>query len=60
MATFNYAKKLGKNIDESKDLLEDINNSLNFYKEKFKFLYDELKYFLKDIQEEINTKRECC
>lgn len=36
-----------------KFLLEDINNDSNFYKEKFKFSYDELKYFLKDIQEEI-------
>ena len=55
MAAYNYAKRLGKNIDE-KNLLEDINNDSNFYKEKFKFSYDELKYFLKDIQEEIINK----
>lgn len=52
-AAYNYAKKLGKNINESENLLEDINNNGNFYKEKFKFSYEELKYFLKDIQEEI-------
>ena len=52
LAAYNYAKSLGKNIDK-KILLEDINNDSNFYKEKFKFSYDELKYFLKDIQEEI-------
>ena len=49
IAAFNYAKKLGKDIDKSEDLLEDINNNGNFYKEKFKFSYDELKYFLKCI-----------
>lgn len=53
IAAFNYAKKLGKDLDESEDLLEDINNNGNFYREKFKFSYDELKFFLKDIQEEI-------
>lgn len=55
-AAYNYAKKLRKNINESEDLLEDINNNGNFYKEKFKFSYDELKYFLKNIQEEIINK----
>ena len=52
LVAYNYAKSLGKIIDE-KNLQEDINNNSNFYKEKFKFSYDELKYFLKDIQEEI-------
>ena len=51
-AAYNYAKTLGKDIDE-KNLLEDINNNANFYKEKFKFSYEELKYFLKYIQEDI-------
>ena len=51
-AAYNYAKTLGKNIDE-KNLLENINNNANFYKEKFKFNYEELKYFLKYIQEDI-------
>lgn len=49
-AAFNYATELGKSIDESEDQLED---NANYYKERYKFSYDELKYFLKDIQEEI-------
>ena len=52
LAAYNYAKSLGKNINE-KSLSEDINNNASFYKEKFKFSYKELKYFLKDIQEDI-------
>lgn len=52
-AAYNYAKKLGKNINEHCNFQEDINNNGNFYMEKFNFNYDELKYFLKDIQEQI-------
>lgn len=55
LAAYNYAKKLGKNINK-KILLEDINNDSNFYKEEFKFSYNELKYFLKDIQEDIISR----
>lgn len=56
IAAYNYAKSLGKNIDKSKSIFEDINNDGNFYKEKFGFSYEELKYFLKNIQEEIINK----
>ena len=51
-AAYNYAIKLGKKIDSSV-ISEDINNNGSFYKEKFKFSYDELRYFLKDIMEKI-------
>lgn len=56
-AAYNYAIKLGKEIDYSV-ILEDINNNGSFYKEKFKFSYDELKYFLKYIMEEIISRAE--
>lgn len=56
IAAYNYAKKLGKDINDSENLLEAINNNAEFYKRKFKFNYDELKYFLKNIQEEITSK----
>lgn len=51
-AAYNYAIKLGKEIDSSV-ISEDINNNGSFYKQKFKFSYDELKYFLKEIMEKI-------
>lgn len=54
-AAYNYAIKLGKKIDSSV-ISEDINNNGSFYKEKFKFSYEELKFFLKNIQEEIINK----
>ena len=56
-AAYNYAIKLGKEIDTSV-IKEDINNNGSFYKENFKFSYDELKYFLKEIMEEIVNKAE--
>lgn len=56
-AAYNYAIKLGKGIDSSV-ISEDINNNGSFYKEKFKFSYDELKYFLKEIMEEIINRAE--
>lgn len=52
---YNYAIKLGKKIDSSV-ISEDINNNGSFYKEKFKFSYEKLKFFLKNIQEEIINK----
>lgn len=51
-AAYKYATKLEKQIDSS-IISEDINNNGSFYIEKFKFTYEELKYFLKDIMEEI-------
>lgn len=53
IAAYNYAKKLGKNIKYDNNLIEDIKNNGDTYKEFFKFSYDELRYFLKNIQEEI-------
>ena len=47
-----YAKKLGKNIKEEAEYIEDKNNG-NIYQEKYGFTYEELKYFLKEIQENI-------
>lgn len=55
-AAFEYAKKLGKNIKDASNPLEDIQNNGDTYKKKFQFSYDELKYFLKNIQEEITNK----
>ena len=56
-AAYNYAIKLGKEIDSSV-VSEDINNNGSFYKQNFKFSYEELKYFLKEIMEEIVNKAE--
>lgn len=56
-AAYNYAIKLGKKVSSS-IIAEDINNNGSFYKEKFKFSYEELKYFLKNIMEEIVDKAE--
>ena len=61
-AAYEYAIKLGKNIDNYKNIdnaensFEDIKNNGDTYKKKFQFTYDELKYFLKNIQEEIINK----
>ena len=54
-AAKDYAKKLGNKIEEITDL-EDKNNNGNKWQEVFHFNYQELKYFLKDIQEEITNK----
>jgi len=56
-AAYNYAIKLGKPIDTS-IIKEDINNNGSFYKQNFKFSYNELKYFLKEIMEKIVNKAE--
>ena len=50
-----YARSLGKNIKVDKSF-EDKNNNGNKWQEMFQFNYDELKYFLKDIQESITNK----
>ena len=50
-----YAKSLGKDIKVDKNF-EDKNNNGNKWQEMFQFNYDELKYFLKDIQESITNK----
>lgn len=55
-AAYEYAVKLGKNINDNKSYLEDINNNGNIYVKKFEFTYEELRYFLRDIQEEITNK----
>ncbi len=54
-AAYEYAIKLGKNIDNEENNLEDIKNNGDLYKKKFEFNYEELKYFLKNIQEEITN-----
>ena len=50
-----YARSLGKDIKVDKNF-EDKNNNGNKWQEMFQFNYDELKYFLKDIQESITNK----
>lgn len=55
-AAYEYAIKLGKNIKNSENYLEDIKNNGETYKNKFQFSYEELKYFLKNIQEEITNR----
>ena len=54
-AAYEYAIKLGKNINNAENSFEDIKNNGDTYKKKFQFSYDELKYFLKNIQEEITN-----
>lgn len=54
-AAYEYAIKLGKNINNAENSFEDIKNNVDTYKKKFQFSYDELKYFLKNIQEEITN-----
>lgn len=57
-AAFEYARWLGKDIDNSVSLEEDINNDGEVYIKKFKFNCDELRHFLTDIQEEIGKNAE--
>lgn len=54
-AAFKYAKELGKEIKDVDDTIEDAKNNGDIFIKKFKFTYEELKYFLKDIQEEITN-----
>ena len=54
-AALEYATTLGKN--QKKDIANIVDkNDGNVYQEKYGFTYDELKYFLKDIQESITGK----
>ena len=55
-AAYEYALKIGKKIENAENPLEDIKDNRDLYKKKFQFSYDELKYFLKNIQEEIVNK----
>ena len=57
-AAYEYAIKLGKNIKNAENPFEDIKNNGDTYKKKFQFSYEELRYFLKNIQEEITNKAE--
>ena len=54
-AAFDYAISLGKEIENSDIPMEEIENNGDTYKKKFQFSYEELKYFLKDIQENITN-----
>lgn len=53
-AAYNYAKKLGKDIKTSENPFEKIKRNRDTYK-KFNFSYEELKYFLENIHEEITN-----
>ena len=59
-AAFNYAKQLGKGITEADrdKKIEDSQNDGNIYKKRYNFTYEELKYFLGNIQEEITNNAE--
>lgn len=50
-----YAEQLGKAINSEFKEIDDKNNG-NRYQEKYGFSYEELKYFLKEIQEEITNE----
>lgn len=54
-AAFEYAISLGKKINNYDNPIEDIKNDGDTYRKKFQFTYEELKYFLKDIQENITN-----
>ena len=56
-AALEYATKLGRKQEKDTSNLVDKNDG-NIYQAKYGFTYDELKYFLKDIQES-NSKRKC-
>ena len=63
VAALEYAIKLGKNVTYDGGKINDIYNNGNVYQRLFGFNYDELKYFLKDIQESITDNalpREGC
>ena len=54
-AALEYATRLGKNHVKDTTNLVDKNDG-NIYQVRYGFTYDELKYFLKDIQESITNK----
>lgn len=57
-AAFTYAKSLGRTINTKYLKSIDDNNDGNKYQKIFGFDYEELKYFLKDIQESITDNAE--
>lgn len=62
-AAIQYAKSLNKNVDNLNYDIVDIYNNGNIYQKLFDFNYEELKYFLGTIQEEITNNaspRENC
>lgn len=54
-AALQYAQKLGKAMKEV-DCTEDKENNGSSWQQRYNFTYEELKYFLKDIQEGITKK----
>ena len=54
-AILEYATRLGKNQAKDTSNLVDKNDG-NIYQVKYGFTYNEIKYFLKDIQESITNK----
>ena len=62
-AALKYAKSLNKNVQNIDYNIVDIYNNGNIYQKLFNFNYEELKYFLGTIQEEITDNaipRENC
>lgn len=58
IATYKYAKILGKDVSDIDNLDEGIDNNSSYYINKFHFNYDELKYFLSGIWENIVSNAE--
>lgn len=54
-AAYTYAVSLGKNLEGYDKLMQDEKNDGTEYAKRFQFNYEELKYFLKDIQENITN-----
>lgn len=54
-AAIDYARSIDKLFDENKIRIEYIHNNSYSYQKLFNFNYDELKYFLKYIQEPITN-----
>lgn len=54
-AAFEYAKSLNKSVENKNLEINDIYNNGNIYQKIFNFTYEELKYFLGTIQEEITN-----
>ena len=54
-AALKYAQELGKTVDENFEYIEDKNDG-SIYKVKYGLNYDEMKYFLKVLQEDITKK----
>ena len=54
-AAFKYAKSINKNVGNKDVIVNDTYNNGNIYQKIFDFTYEELKYFLGPIQEEITN-----